>query len=390
MAVKAVKTGMTAHDSALHRSGGWLDWLGLGRDQPDTPAAPAEPGTPAQRSARDRKLAEIGAFLSYHGLDVNAQTLTLASNYLSGNDPQVVRLIDQRVQARERVTLDWLEEALAAQRTNDEVEQLSRIMRRLEQGVEELGQTSQAAREATSAYHIALTEKAGKLEAVNATGAVISELAAITKVMLKRTFDIERAMQRSEEQSRGLRRALEETRRAAEEDHLTGLPNRRAFEGRYEAEYREARSAAEPLCVAFCDIDNFKQVNDTHGHDAGDRVLRLVAENLSRISNERCHVARHGGEEFVVLFRDTTIEEAYRKLDGLRAQLASRRLINRSTDLPFGQLTFSAGIADVFACRNRRMALKAADAALYRAKLDGRNRICVAQPNETRSSARQD
>lgn len=377
---------MAAHDPALHRSEGWLGWLGLGHDRSAAAPDPTGADTPGNTSPRDRQLAEIGAFLSHHGLDVNAQTLTVASNYLNGSDPQVVRLIDQRVQARKRVTLDWLEEALAGQRTNDEAEQLSRIMRRLEQGVEEFGQTSQAAREATSAYHIALTEKAGKLETVNAAG-VISELAAITKVMLKRTLDIERAMQRSEEQTRGLRQALEETRRAAEEDHLTGLPNRRAFEGRYEAEYREARSAAEPLCVAFCDIDHFKQVNDTHGHDAGDRVLRLVAENLARISNERCHVARHGGEEFVVLFRDATIDEAFEKLNGLRAQLASRRLVNRSTDLPIGQLTFSAGIADVFASRNRRLALKAADAALYRAKRNGRNRICVARPNETRSSS---
>lgn len=202
--------------------------------------------------------------------------------------------------------------------------------------------------------------------------------------MLRRTVEIEKAMQRSEEQTRKLKAKLEETRRTADEDHLTGLPNRRAFESRFEREYREARAAAEPLCVAFCDIDHFKRINDNHGHDAGDRVLKLVAENLARISNERCHVARHGGEEFVVLFRDTTIAAAYEKLDRLRAQLADRRLVNRATDLPIGQVTFSAGIADVFACRDRRMALKAADAALYRAKLDGRNRICVAQPDEAR------
>lgn len=286
---------MTAHDSSLFRRGGWLGWLGLGSS---TEAVPAEPvsGVERRQATRDRHLDEIGLFLSYHQLEVNAQTLVYASNYLTGNDPDVVRLIDRRIQTREPVTLDWLEDAMREQGASSEAEQLDRLMERLEQGVEEFGQTSRAAREATSAYHSELSVKADELETVPSTGAVISELASITRSMLKRTVEIEKAMQRSEEQTRSLKRRLEETRRVAEEDHLTGLPNRRAFEARYEAEYRAARAAGEELCVAFCDIDHFKRVNDTHGHDAGDRVLKLVAENLARISDERCHVARHGGE----------------------------------------------------------------------------------------------
>lgn len=374
---------MTAHDPSLHRRSGLLGWLGLGaRDGGPSPAATPAPGADRRQSVRDRHLDEIGAFLSYHQLEANAQTLVVASNYLTGNDPQIVRLIDRRVQAREPVTLDWLEDALAEEGMGEEAEMLERLMQRLEQGGEEFGKTSRAAREATSAYHSELSKEAGKLDAVPSTGAVITELASITKAMLKRTVEIEKAMHRSEEQTRSLKHKLEETRRSAEEDHLTGLPNRRAFETRYEAEYRAARAAAEPLCVAFCDIDHFKRVNDTHGHDAGDRVLKLVAENLARISDERCHVARHGGEEFVVLFRDATVAEAFEKLDRLRAQLADRHLVNRATEVPIGQVTFSAGIADVFATGERRAALRAADAALYRAKLDGRNRVIIAEPGE--------
>jgi len=130
---------------------------------------------------------------------------------------------------------------------------------------------------------------------------------------------------------------------------------------RYEEEYRQAFAAAEPLCVAFCDIDNFKRINDHHGHDAGDRVLKLVAESL---------------------LRDVTPGDAFERLDKLRASLAERRLVNRATDVPFGQITFSAGIADVFAFPDRRAALKAADAALYRAKQGGRNRIEMAEPGD--------
>jgi diguanylate cyclase len=107
-------------------------------------------------------------------------------------------------------------------------------------------------------------------------------------------------------------------------------------------------------------------------------VLKLVAQNLARISGERCHVARHGGEEFVVLFRDKPLGEARAALDALREELAARHFVNRATDTPIGQVTFSGGLADVFAHADRSAALRAADAALYRAKEGGRNRLELA------------
>ena len=378
---------MTAHDPSLHRPvSGILTWLGLGQRADAPPAAPAATPGEARAERRDaqrqRTLDEIASFLSYHQLEVTAQTLTIAHNYLSGADPHLARLIDRQMQARQPVTLDWIEDVLSRSERSDELAMLTQLMQRLEASIEEFGKTSHDAQQATSDYNSALEEHVSELEQVTAAGAVISELATIAKVMLKRTRDIERQMVRSEAQTRALKRRLAETRRNAEEDHLTGLPNRRAFEVRYEEEYRQAFAAAEPLCVAFCDIDNFKRINDHHGHDAGDRVLKLVAESLSRISDDRCHVARHGGEEFVVLLRDVPVAEAFAKLDQLRASLAERRLVNRATEVPFGQITFSAGIADAFAFPDRRTALKAADAALYRAKQGGRNRIEVARPDD--------
>ncbi|OYZ42961.1 MAG: hypothetical protein B7Y31_04645 [Novosphingobium sp. 16-62-11] len=139
-----------------------------------------------------------------------------------------------------------------------------------------------------------------------------------------------------------------------------------------------AQAAGESLCVAFVDIDHFKRINDTHGHAAGDRVLKVVAETLSRISDARCHVARHGGEEFAVLFRALSPEKAWDRLDYAREELAERRLVNRSTDMPFGRITFSGGIADIFAYTGKSKALRAADEALYAAKQSGRNQILLA------------
>lgn len=369
---------MTAHDPAFGRPSGILGWLGFGQRHSDAAPAQPDPEThrPERRSALQwRQLDEIGRFLIAHKLEVNARTLAAGWNYLTGADSQTVRLIDKQIQQRLPITAEWLEANLGGEGPAEDLALLAQLMERLQSSVEEFGKTSREAHSATSEYHSALEEHVSELEQSGKAGSVIVDLAAIAKVMLRRTRNMERQMLRSEAQTRALRRRLDEARRSAEEDHLTGLPNRRAFEATFAEEYRLARAATEPLCVAFCDIDHFKAINDSHGHDAGDRVLKLVAESFARVSDDRCHVARHGGEEFVMLLRGETLVAVTAKLDELRAQLCERRLVNRATDQPFGQVTFSAGVADVFACGDPRTALRAADAALYRAKQSGRNRV---------------
>jgi diguanylate cyclase len=89
-------------------------------------------------------------------------------------------------------------------------------------------------------------------------------------------------------------------------------------------------------------------------------------------------VARHGGEEFVMLFRSCSTAEAKAKLDATREEIAGKSLINRKTEQPFGQITFSGGVANVFAYGDPRAALSAADEALYKAKQAGRNQIIIA------------
>lgn len=375
---------MTAHDPQFAREtkGIWR-WLGFGaggrREEWD--AAPAsESGDPLER--RDRRhrevLSDVGRFLLTNHIAVNPFTLAAAHDIVTGADPKLARLVADRLDTREPVTLEWLEDAARQAGRDDRVATLDALMAKLEASIEEFTRTTSAARSATSDYNSALEAHVGELEQVSKAGAVIAELASIAKVMLDRTREIEQQMTRSENETRALQESLEEARRRADIDHLTGLPNRRAFEATLDEEHTAALASGEPLCVAFCDIDDFKRVNDTHGHEAGDRVLRAVAQSLARISDDHCHVARHGGEEFVILFRGKTLDEAWTTLDEARMIMAERRLINRATDRPFGRITFSGGIADVFVHTSPRAALKAADDALYLAKRDGRNRIVKA------------
>lgn len=377
--------GMTTHDpQSARKQGGILRWFGFaaapGSDElQEGEASDGAAGIDPRDSQRRQLLTDIGSFLLTHRLEVNLFTLAITHDVITGADHRLARQIEARVGAREPITLEWLEEAARGAGHGDGPAVLNALLSKLETNLTEFAETTGAARSATSEYNSALEAHVGELEQNSKAGVAITELASIAKVMLDHTRKIEQEMSRSEMQTRALQSNLEDARRKAEMDHLTGLPNRRAFECALDKELAAARQAGEPLCVAFVDIDHFKKINDTHGHDSGDRVLKAVAQTLAKISGDKCHVARHGGEEFVVLIRGKKLEDAWTVLDGARQTMAERRLVNRATDMPFGQVTFSGGIADVFAYRSHRDALKAADKSLYIAKAQGRNCIVFAE-----------
>jgi diguanylate cyclase len=385
--------GMTAHDPNFAREQrGILRWLGFGA-APHADGSPQEPSTDelADLDPRERRrrqlLTDVGSFLLTHRLEVSPYTLAIAHDIITGADQRLARQIEARVAAREPVSLEWLEEVGRGAAQGEGSAMLNTLMAKLETSLTDFADTTLTARTAASEYNSALEAHVGELEQVSKAGIVITELATIAKVMLERTREIEQNMSRSEMQTRSLQSSLDEARRKAEMDHLTGLPNRRAFESSLEKELVAAKEAGEPLCVAFVDIDHFKKVNDTHGHDAGDRVLKAVAQTLAKITNDKCHVARHGGEEFVALIRGKSLEQAWQVLDNAREAMAERRLVNRANDMPFGKITFSGGVADVFAYPKPGDALKAADDALYIAKAEGRNCIVYAEQKAGKSAA---
>jgi diguanylate cyclase (GGDEF)-like protein/PAS domain S-box-containing protein len=159
---------------------------------------------------------------------------------------------------------------------------------------------------------------------------------------------------------------------AAMTDPLTGLPNRRAF--RAVIDRRVDAGLARHDCLALFDIDHFKRVNDAHGHDAGDEVLRSFARAAQRWIRDGDFVARFGGEEFAVLLPDTKLEEAMVICDRFRTEMAAVVTEVATGDV---RVTVSGGVGAV-ATGGIDQALKQADAALYRAKQLGRDQLAIA------------
>jgi len=349
-------------------------------DEPDE-AQRARAGSAANREiTRRRKLYEdIGDFLFAHDLDLTPLNFGVAHDYLTGSHIGVEKAVKAVLAERGKITNGWVENVAAEQR-NDEVtpEALALMLDKVEENLSQFTGLMTESRNSAKDYGAALQEEVKGLSAGADNQPVLARLVALTRSMVEKTRQVESQLRNNQKQTQLLKSNLESARRAAEHDHLTGLPNRRAFEGVLRDELKLAQNQGEPLAVAFCDIDHFKLINDAHGHDTGDRVLKFVAGLLSKASNDQCHVARHGGEEFVMLFRGKTAAEACEAVDSVRQDLSTRSLVNRANGERMERVSFSAGVANVLAYEDPRAALKAADRALYLAKEHGRNRVYLA------------
>ncbi|HPU51582.1 MAG TPA: GGDEF domain-containing protein, partial [Burkholderiaceae bacterium] len=173
-------------------------------------------------------------------------------------------------------------------------------------------------------------------------------------------------------------RLLADLRHKARHDVLTGLLNRRAAEDAIEAEMQRMRRSGGTLSLLMLDIDHFKGINDRFGHPAGDQALRHVADILQANVRAVDHLARIGGEEFLVLMPEASLDDAAPAAERLRAALAAHPLLWQSAPVA---LSVSVGVAESAGPDEEASRLMVrVDAALYRAKAAGRNRVIAAEP----------
>jgi diguanylate cyclase (GGDEF)-like protein len=211
-----------------------------------------------------------------------------------------------------------------------------------------------------------------RIDASNSELAHLSTaLSDMTRKLIASNEELER---RVEERTAELHLANTELENLARHDPLTGLMNRRAFDERIDMALASANRSGAPLSLLMVDIDHFKRVNDQHGHEAGDDVLKSLAVLLQARVRETDTVARMGGEEFAVLLPDTDAGGALRVAEALVQQAASTRM-------PLvGQVTVSIGVATgLYATDARTSLMRLADKALYAAKHAGRNQVQQAE-----------
>lgn len=171
--------------------------------------------------------------------------------------------------------------------------------------------------------------------------------------------------------------ALRQQETLASIDHLTGIPNRRVLFDKSVSLLNDARREKTPLSIAVLDIDHFKSINDTHGHAAGDVVIRGVADLIKSHLQPGEIAARLGGEEFAILMPGSNAKRAAARAEAIRAAVAALLV----PECPGRAITLSAGVASSRALKEPTIhaALERADHALYQSKESGRNRVTVAE-----------
>lgn len=170
-----------------------------------------------------------------------------------------------------------------------------------------------------------------------------------------------------------MRQTMDGLRAEADRDYLTGLSNRRRFRTALGQEVERWRRYNTPCGLVIVDVDHLKRINDTHGHSAGDVVIRHVANALEQLSRDNDTAARLGGEEFALLLAGADTKKAAAAAERLRQTVAAEALEG------IGCVTVSLGVATCPAhARSERELYAAADAALYTAKREGRDRVSLA------------
>jgi diguanylate cyclase len=233
----------------------------------------------------------------------------------------------------------------------------------------------------TSRYGEALEEIRGRLNpslGVDQLRALVGLIANETRKMLVHNESLQSQLSTSSEQLADLKRNLDHVRREAVTDALTGLYNRKHFDG----ELRRAAAAAmeldEPVSLLMVDIDHFKRFNDTWGHTVGDTVLALVARTLGDCIGERETAARYGGEEFAIIAPGLGAAAAAHLGERIRDSVSKKQVVNRSKNQSLGQITLSVGVAEYRPGEPLSALVHRADEALYTAKRQGRNRVITA------------
>ena len=179
-------------------------------------------------------------------------------------------------------------------------------------------------------------------------------------------------VQQLEQQSKTFEKRIKEEQAKSLQDALTKLGNRAAFDEHFEKQIHRYQQNKFDLAITVIDLDDFKRINDTYGHIAGDKTLQVIANTLKKVIDDDVFVGRYGGEEFVLIFSHVDKEAVIKKLNILRKKVASLPFTFKNDRV---SITLSIGVTLIEQNDNVHSAFERADAALYQAKKTGKNKV---------------
>jgi diguanylate cyclase len=314
-----------------------------------------------------------------HGVPPTPRNFTLWYAHASGSTPELSRTLDILITNGQEFTEQRNDELFHRYIGADsQLATLFRVGDKLQETVSQIVRHAETARGDAQAFGKTLGIYSSQLGAgadVTQLPDIVAGLLAETQRVAARNELLESRLNQSTGEILELRQDLAAVRQEAMTDPLTNIGNRKYFEERLRQGAREALETGDPLTLLFIDIDHFKRFNDTYGHQLGDQVLRLVAKTLTDCVKGRDTTARFGGEEFVILLPQTRIADARRLAEAIRTTMMRRKIVSKNSGEDYGTITLSIGVGLYRPGEPLGGMVERADAALYFAKRNGRNRV---------------
>ena len=299
--------------------------------------------------------------------------------YVEAKDPQLVERVDSIISENGTLTpfdissifREYLTEETGASARHT-------IGMAIEKEIDEVMKIIQQGVQNSDEFGASLDKANEELPGAASNGNIASLLSTLmedNKRMAETTRELNQGLMDSQKQIATLNQELEEVQTQCRRDPLTSVSNRRAFDERLETEIRAAAETGENLCLALADIDHFKKVNDTYGHQVGDAVLQQFASVVTQNIKGQDMVARYGGEEFAIILPETDLFSAYNLLVKIKYTFKNTETPIEGTLKSIKDVTASFGLVRFEPGMTPRDMIEKADSFLYEAKNAGRDRV---------------
>jgi diguanylate cyclase len=321
-------------------------------------------------------LKKILPLMTRHQIAANPINYAIFYDYVSEHNPPLTRAVDTLLNAQKPFDCDTSLDIYCKHICNASLEPFGEINNRIQKVIEQvsdsISDTCNKAEETNDSFQ----KKTAILENISETssiGAILHDIIQDTKSLGVISQALQTQLNQANSEMAQLRSELEQVRKIAITDGLTGLLNRRAFDQALTQVIEQ--SGPDKTCLSLLDIDHFKRINDNYGHTIGDNVIKFVASLMKQYAEEHHHVARYGGEELAIIMPDTSKERAIEISEKIRLTLEKSRLKRKTDNQSLGKITLSIGIAKLEAGDTADSFIVRADKALYQAKESGRNKV---------------
>jgi diguanylate cyclase len=328
------------------------------------------------------RLRMVLPLMSKYKIPVTPENYCVWYQYISGENEPLKESIDRSLEKNQPVNSETTAALFRRYVQSADQERLLNAENAIRKLVDDMGTSLDSADSEVSKYEASLGECAEELSgelSADRFKSLVGVLGESTKLMHEGSAHLHSHLDQSREEVKRLKEELKRAKAEAKTDPMTALANRSGFKESLNLMCAEQEYHAATHSLLIADIDKFKNINDTYGHVFGDKIIKVVAKALEKLTKGKDITARFGGEEFVVVLPATDMKGGVAISESIRQNIQNGRIFNPKSKEEIQRVTISIGVTTFNISEDIEAVIERADAALYRAKEGGRNRVEVGE-----------